>query len=268
MNRTNRRPAWRREWCWIVVLGVWATAAPLLAQNAPPAWPPAPDQLVKQMSAGGYYAREDRDQLWHIRISGELPRQPGVLILVLSAEGRLVHRAQIPSGVYPANKPYTIAVKPDGVTGDYLIKIVGHQHNLTGMLLPLTDLPYEVYGGSAFAIGYGGPKQVRTVALRVPNDDKPVILSGWRANLRVRDQQGRVVVDSKTDLVAEGTPQRYWGSGYFEVHAPLQVQQTYWLEPYESLYIFFKEPAYLTFEPRAWFLPDPRLLELSWWRLP
>lgn len=225
--------------------------------------------LARSLMADGYYVREVKDQEWHIRIAGTLPRQPGLYLIVLGAEGKRIFQGEVPSGTYTDDTPFVLTVPADGVTGDYVLKFIGQQDNLTGLRMPLTDLPFEVYGGINFAVGYGkGPGQERKVAFKVPPGVTRVPMNGWRGDIRVLKADGSVLSDSKTDAVPEGAPNRVFGKNYVEIQPTVEAGQTYWIDPYGVLYVNFKEPMYLTFDPARWFQPPATMdiNKMKWWK--
>ncbi len=210
-----------------------------------------------QVMADGYYARETTDGPWHIRIVGTVPSLCGAYVLVFGAGGDIVFRARIPHGTYPEDAPLLLKVPADGVTGDYKIKVIGHQRDLLGIQVPMTDLGAEVYGGTSFTIGHD---EGRRIAFKVA-DQEELTVSAYKGHLKVRDAAGRVVAD--TCGTPETPPQvsRYSNLVTF----PAKAGETYWIEP-TAFYFGAKSRLFLTFDPDTWFLPNPLLDEVKWWR--
>jgi hypothetical protein len=62
----------------------------------------------------------------------------------------------IPRGVYPKDKPRVIAIKPDGLTGDYRVVMVGHQIQFLGSFGTVwSDLPFEAFEPSTNLVSAG-----------------------------------------------------------------------------------------------------------------
>jgi hypothetical protein len=109
--------------------------------------PPAPTDVTRPASHDAY-VRETKDREWHLYFSGEVPiySWAGASLIVHDATGRIIHREVIPRGVYPKDKPRVITIKPDGLTGDYRIVMVGHQIQFLGSCGTVsTDLAFEAF---------------------------------------------------------------------------------------------------------------------------
>lgn len=203
--------------------------------------------------------RETQDQAWRIRIVGVLPRGPGLFAMVFDQEGRRVLAAEIPFGTHTEAKPFTLTVPADGAAQEYVIKLVGQQDNFTGIRLPITDLPFEVYRGRYFAIGYPtAPGQLRRVAFKLAPGMK-FAAQGHGGGFRILDDRGEVVADS----VKDGPKER---GALFE--PALQPGVTYWIDPPAIFYLGTRDPLCLTFDPDRWFAPSGKLDidKLRWWK--
>ena len=149
---------------------------------------------VSQVMADGYYVRETRDQAWQLRITGEIPSLCGAWILVHDRAGRKVVSRQIPHGLYSEEAPWVLEVPRDGIEGDYVIRIIGHQRDLLGIRVPLSDLPGEVYGGNSFTIGH---EPGRRIAFQVDESRHQVKLGAYKGHLTVRDATNGIVADTR-----------------------------------------------------------------------
>lgn len=203
--------------------------------------------------------RETRDQEWHVRIVGTLPRGPGLYAMVYNDEGKRIVTCEIPFGVYTDAKPFLLTVPADGLAQEYVIKLVGQQDNFTGIRLPMTDLPFEVYRGRYFAIGYPtAPNQVRKVAFKLGPGMK-FAAQGHTGGFRILNAKGELVADSSKDGPKEK-------GALFE--PALRVGETYWIDPPGIFYLGARDPLYLTFDPDRWFAPAGKLDidKLGWWK--
>jgi hypothetical protein len=214
---------------------------------------------TKSIMAAGYYAREAADGPWRIEVTGSVPSLCGACLLVYDTEGRIVHKGVVPHGDYGTNTPFVVTIPKDGIAGDYLIKIIGHQRDLLGIRVPLTTLPGEVYGGSNFTIGHD---KDRRVAFQVDKAQETVTLAAYKGHLSVQDDAGELITDTRfhaDPLLREKHPLAN------SVKIPVKAGVTYWIIP-ESFYFGCEGLLYLTFDPARWFKPDPKLDEVEWWR--
>jgi hypothetical protein len=254
----TRRIAWSALACWCVVSVSAARGAE---------FPGAP--LTRQLQMSACYVKETTDRAWKVRITGDLPRGPGIYVIVYDEAGEVVKRDAVPFGTYDVAKPYTLAVPADGKAQQYVIKLLGQQDNLNGMALPLTDLPLEVYGDGSYSLGYGtAAGQKRMVAFQVA-DEQPLHLQGWSGNYRILDAQGATVFDSAQAMLPEGDPTKKGGPRYVEMIVTLKPGRTYWFEPYGVMYwARLNGRLFLTFDPPRWFEPKLSwtLDERPWWK--
>lgn len=243
----------------IAVLAVW----PAQAEEFPG------QPLTRQLMFSAVYVKEKVDQAWRLRITGDLPRGPGIHVLIYDEAGGFMSRYDVPWGEYTDETPFTVDVPADGKAQQYVIKVLGQQDNMNGLRLPLTDLPYEVYSGSGFAFGYGDARtQRRIVAFQVA-DETPIHFSGWRADYRILDAAGATVADSKDHILPEGDPRRVGDMRNHEAIFNLKPGNTYWLDPYGVMYLSVRgKRLYLTFDPERWFEPklDWSLEDRPWWK--
>jgi hypothetical protein len=237
----------------------WCAAALAAGILAPLAWaaPPPPAAKRYNVMAGGYYARETQDQEWRLTLVGEIPSLPGAYVVVHDAQGRLVHAGRIPKGKYPPEEPYTVTVKPDGITGDYRIIIVGHQDDMLGLQVPFTDLPQEVYGGGSMSMGHDFTAKPY---FRAPEGVTKIKLGAHQGQIQIYDAGNKLVADTRKG----GGRERYDNTIEFDVKPGMTYRferQTMYFRSYTPNAFF------LAFTPGRWFAPDPKLLEVKWWEL-
>lgn len=217
---------------------------------------------IHYIMALGYYVREQEDKDWHINISGKISSLCGIYVIVYDDGGKVVYHGSVPCGEYSDKKPFSIKIPKDGVAGDYKIKIIGAQDDFLGINLPVSDLK-EVYYITGTTIGHG---KGRYVLFQTPPEQKEVILHAYKGHLKVKDNTGKVVGDSRKDSKyggdKYGTKYRY--SNYFTLKTSPGV--TYRIEP-EAFYFGCKEGLYVMFKPDSWFFPDKKLDNIKWWRL-
>jgi len=215
-------------------------------------------EVRHQVMANGYYAREVRDQDWHVRIVGEIPSLCGAYLLIHDAKSRVIHHGVVPHGKYPSGKPFVVTVKKDGVVGDYKIIMVGHQRDKLGVTVPWTDLPYEAYGGSSFSIGHD--LNIKPF-FKPPPGVKKMHLGAYKGHLRVLDAKGKVVADTYTQGRKHG---RYDNAVEFKV----KPGATYTIER-KCFYFrsYIPGTLFLAFERGRSFAPSPELDKVKWWEL-
>ena len=249
-----------------VNLALWISGVVLFICCVPPIFSQVTNKtLVRTIMAEACYVRETTDQEWHIRIVGTLPLGPGFYAVIWNAAGKIILQGEIPSGTYAVDKPFVLTVPADGVAGEYVIKLIGPQDNFLANRMPMTDLPFEVYGGCGFALGYGRQGEVRKVLFRVPEGTTNIVFGGWGEGYRILKADGGVLVDSEKDAVLDPNDRR---KKTFEVHPNVTADETYWIDPYGIFYFGFKEPAYLAFDPARWFAPAIKMdfNKIKWWK--
>lgn len=234
-------------------------AIALLSAGLLPALCPAQEAKPGRyhVMCNGYYAREVKDQEWHLTLVGEIPSQSGAYVVVHDAQGKCLHHGAIPQGKYPPEKPYLVTIKPDGVTGDYKIIILGHQNDMLGLNVPFTDLPYEVYGGGTMVVG---PAANVKPFFKVAEDVTTLKLGAYKGQLRVIGAAGKTVADTREGAIKE----KYDNTVEFDV----VPGETYQLER-ECMYFRSYTPGefFLAFTPERWFKPAPDLDNVKWWDL-
>lgn len=235
---------------------LWAAGAITLAAAiglCAAAQPPAKTHFT--MMAGGYYAREDTDREWHVRLVGEIPSRCGAFIVIHDAKGKAIFHGKVPCGKYPEEKPFIVTVKPDGVTGDYKIVLCGHQDDLLGVQVPFTDLPFEVYGGTNFSMGH---EPEAKPWFKAPPGVTKIKFGAYKGHLKILDKNGRVVADTRQSKVVE----KYDNM----VECPVVPGESYQLIR-EVMYLRCASPRtlFLCFDPARWFRPDEALDEVKWW---
>lgn len=215
----------------------------------------AQETNLHHVMAGGYYAREVRDQEWHLRLAGEVPSLCGAYVVIHDAAGKTIYHGLIPRGQYPADKPFSVAIPPDGIVGDYKIVLVGHQNDMLGVAAPYTDLPFEVYGGVNFTIGHAPGVNLY---FQAPPGITNMNLGAYCGHLKVLDPAGKVVADTRVG----GKPRKYDMTIEFDV----KPGETYCLQR-ECFYFNSYMPGtlFIAFDPARWFCPNPALDQVNWW---
>lgn len=232
---------------------------------------PGDTALTRQLMMSAVYVKETSDRAWQVRIVGDLPRGPGIHLLVYNEAGELLHRESVPFGSFTAERPHIINVPSDGKAQQYAIKFLGQQDNLNGIIMPLTNLPYEVYGDSGYMIGPPrAAKQRSLAAFQVTAANPSPHFDGWRGNYRILDADGQIVADAKDKVLPMGDPARKGDERHVEmIVTGLTLGKTYWIEPYAAGYInILNGNLYLTFDPKRWFEPkfDWTLQKRPWWK--
>ena len=207
------------------------------------------------MMANGYYAREDKDREWHVRLVGEIKSLCGAYIVVHNAQGKAVYHGMIPCGKYPEDKPFVVTVKPDGVTGDYKIVLCGYQDDKLGFAVPFTDLPFEVYGGSNFSMGHDPDAKPY---FRVPEGITKIKVGAYKAHMSILGKDGKVIADTRVSKLTE----KYDNVVEFN-STPGEMCQVI----RDAMYFRCSTPGamFLCFDPARWFRPSPALDEVKWW---
>lgn len=201
----------------------------------------------------GYYAREDKDREWHIRVTAPVKPACGIYLLVHDAGGKILLQQAIPEGSYSPAEPFTVTIPADGKTGDCKIIVLGSQMDFQSVLLPLTDLPFEVYGGRCFIFFDNlNPEPCFQVAPGVTN-----IVLLPQGNARVLKRDGTVVAEL-------ARKNRLDTKGRRVMDVVVSANTTYILEP-ASRYLKCDPPLFLARSPELWFFPDPALDKVKWW---
>jgi hypothetical protein len=211
--------------------------------------------------AHGYYVREETDRVWHLKLVGKIPSLSGAYIVIHNVEGKIIHHGPIPHGEFTQAKPYTVAIPKDGITGDYRMIMVGQQGDMLGVMIPWTDLPLEVYGGSSFSVGHD--KGVKPI-FKAPAGVTKMSLGAYKGHLKVRDAEGKVVADTEVNGKSGSKRYRYDKMITFAV----TPGATYTIERrcfYFRSYI--PGTCYLTASPERWFKPSSELDKIKWWEL-
>lgn len=211
----------------------------------------------------GYFVRESEDMDWKFRISGEIPSMCGIYVIVYDVTGKVIHQGEVPHGKYPVEKPYVINIPKDGAAGDYKIKIIGAQPDYLGINLPLTNLK-EVYEVNRTTIGH---EKDRYLLFQVSPNQKQLTVSAYKNHLIVREQKtGKIVADTKKGKYGgDKYKAKFRYSNYISFHPVPGV--TYRFEPKSFYFGFSDATLYCMFKPDGWFLPNPKLSEIKWWRL-
>ena len=198
--------------------------------------------------------RKEEDKDWNVRIKGKVPSLSGCYLIIYNSKGERVLMKHIPPGDYPPEHPLEFHVAKDGTLGDYQMVIVGHEHDIMGIKLPLTDLKKEVYGYSYFAKRV--PQSVWF--LSDPEVSEYEISSGRSGKLAVLDD-GNPVLTASSGV--------HKGREKTQLTGALQPDRIYELQTPGTFYFNAKPGIYLAFDPSRCFLPDPALQKVAWWRL-
>jgi len=238
-----------------------AKGALLLVMIGASAWAQAPNPQPPpryNIMADGYYAREEKDGDWRVRIVGEIPSLCGAYLLIHDENGKVVYHGVVPHGSYTEEKPFVAKVPRDGIAGDYRIKMVGHQDDKLGVLAPWTDLPREVYGSGGFSTGHDA--RIKPV-FKTPEGVEKMHLGAYKGQLKVYDSKGAVVADTEKTGKLHG---KYDNA----VEFPVTPDETYTLER-KCMYFrsYIPRTCFLAFDESKWFCPSPKLDEVKWWEL-
>jgi len=210
----------------------------------------ADDRLIYQAAS----CRKEEDRDWKVRIAGKVPSLAGCYLIIFNSKGERLLMEHIPSGEYSLEHPLEFTVAKDGTRGDYQMVIVGHEHDVMGIKLPLTDLKKEVYGYSYFAKRV--PQSVWF--LSDPEVKQYEITSGGSSKL--------AVLDDGKPVLAPGSSM-HKGRKKTELNGVLTPGRVYELQTTGTFYFSAKPGIYLAFDPSRCFLPDPALQKVAWWRL-
>lgn len=244
---------------WLMV-GALIVSCALPARSAPDA--PAATAHYRMISSG-YDAcfREPGDREWHLFFAGEVPvySWAGAAIVVHDASGKVIHREVIPRGVYPAEKPYVVTVKADGVTGDYRVVMVGHQIQYIGPCgVVWSDLPFEAYGGARVSVEQSPANKPW---FKAPEGVAKMKLGAAKGHLRILDKDGKVVADTRLNPMKE--------KGGDAVEFAVTPGQAYRVELEvggAALIAYTPDRVYLSYEAARWFQPAPELATARFWK--
>ncbi len=198
--------------------------------------------------------RKEEDTAWKVRIAGKVPSLAGCYLIVYNSKGERVLMKHIPSGDYSREQPLEFSVAKDGTQGDYQMVIIGHEHDVMGIQLPLTDLRKEVYGYSYFAKRV--PQSVWF--LSDPEVKEYEISSGRSSRLAVL-HDGSPVLAPRSSV--------HNGREKTALAGALEPGHVYELQTTGTFYFQAKPGVYLAFDPSHCFLPDPALQKVAWWQL-
>ena len=224
---------------------------------------PCPIKKDNHLVAKGYFVRESQDMDWEFRISGDIVSMCGIYVIVYDANGKIIHQGEVPHGKYSVDAPYVIKIPKDGLTGDYKIKIIAAQSDFLGINLPLTNLK-EVYEVDRTTLGHA---KDRYLLFQVAPSQKELTVSAYKNHLVVRDQKtGKIVADTrKGKYGGESRKSKFRYSNYITFKTEPGV--VYRVEPKSFYFGFADAKVYAMFKPDGWFLPNPKLSEIKWWRL-
>ena len=207
------------------------------------------DRLIYQAAS----CRKEEDTAWKVRIAGKVPSLAGCYLIIYNSKGERVLMKHIPSGDYSPEHPLEFNVAKDGTQGDYQMVIIGHEYDVMGIKLPLTDLKKEVYGYSCFA-------------KRVPQ-------SVWfLSDPEVKEYEITSSRSSKLAVLHDGSPvltprsNVHKGREKTALTGALEPGRVYELQTTGTFYFQATPGVYLAFDPSRCFLPDPALQKVAWWR--
>jgi len=207
----------------------------------------------QHMMAAGYYFREPTDREWHLTIVGKVPSLPGCYWILHDADGNQMLRTKISPGTYTHERPLRFNFPKDGRTGDYKLVVLGQQDDLLGPRMPLSDLPYECYGGTYFTAGHNDTP----IYFRPPGNATELTASAHAGNVRIYDGQTRVA-----DAIEQGEKDRHRNVITFNVKP-----NTLYRVERQTFYFHFKPAVHLVFDPARWFEPNAKLNEINWWEV-
>jgi hypothetical protein len=156
-----------------------------------------------------------------------------------------------PHGTYPPDKPLVIPFAKDGRAGDYRLVITGQQDDMTGLQMPMSTLPYEVYGRTYFAASHDNTP----IYFKAPRDVQSLNIAAYTGTIRVF-QGDKLIVDAQKDGKQDG---RDW-----TVDFPVTPGETYHIDR-KCVYFRSTTGLLFTFDPKTWFEPDPALDKINWW---
>lgn len=211
----------------------------------------------------GYFVQETEDKDWSCTISGDVVSMCGIYVIVYDVNKKIIYQGKVPHGKYSIEKPYVIKIKKDGAVGDYKIKILAAQPDFMAFNLPMTELK-EVYEIQSTTIGHD---KDRYLMFQVPPGQKELTVSAYKGHLQVTEEAtGKVVADtSKGEYGGEERKSKHRYCNYISFN-PFP-ETTYRLEPKSFYFRFGGATIYTMFKPDGWFLPNPKLSEIKWWRL-
>lgn len=248
----TRRHEIQRRWVLLAIIaaGVALMSAPAstdadeMAKDQPP---------PKRVFYEAAYVRETTDRPWTLQFGSGVMSRPGCYVIIHDTAGRLFIKHHLPYTGQAAGQPQTIHIPADGITGDYRILFVGFQNDSYNLDLPLTDLPFEVYGRTHFAA-----RRVAPLLLRPTPGATKLTFSSYSGGLRVI-LNGESVADTTND-----DPK---GPRFRPVTITPKPGAVYQVDPYGCFYFSSTTPVFLTFDAARWFYPDTALEDVKWWQL-
>lgn len=202
----------------------------------------------------GFYFYEKTDVEWHINFRAKIPSFCGIYFILFNTQGKTLYCGAIPYADY-SEKPYTITIPQDNLTGYYKGVIVGEEAVFDALQLPLSDLEYEVYGGNYFATHYKGKLYFQV------NKDDTLVLAAYKGHLKVLNEKGDVIADTRQIKKQE----KYDNLTEFQAHKGT----TYVLEK-DSRYFRVKGNGkiFISNDARKLFVPEETIDSVEWWKLP
>lgn len=230
---------------------------PVRAQNAP---------QPRHMMAWGYYLREPTDRAWSVKLVGTVPSMPGMYVIIHDTAGKKMFAGHVAHGTYTADKPFTINFPADGATGDYKLYIAGQQNDYLGLDLPLSDLPFEVYGGGYYSMAHSK----EPVHFIVKSGVTRLAMRAWGGYLKITNDKEETVADFRAGvnkMVPGESNKDYYGERYNPIEFPVELGKVYTLR-LEGMYFESREPMFFAFDPKRLFEPDIAKLDaVKWWEM-
>lgn len=206
-----------------------------------------------QLYYGEAICRKEKDEAWKIRIEGEVVSLAGCYLLMHDSRGKLLVKEHIPHGVYSADNALEMTIPKDGVApNEYRLLLIGHQFDVMGIRLPLTSLTHEVYGYDYFA------KRVpHRIWFMADTQNPEYRFSSRSKQMAVLDQGTPVALKQETGE-----------KGLTALVGHLKPGHVYELNTEGTFYFRSQPGIHLSPEAAHCFLPQLKLREVAWWRIP
>jgi hypothetical protein len=248
--------------CCLLLIALFAMS--LIFPVRSPAAPTEPEPL-KRMMAQGYYFREPTDRAWTLKITGNIPSLPGAYLILHNAAGKVLYKGYLPYGEYSAAKPFIVNFPPDGMTGDYELHILGTQNDFLGIDLPMSDLPFEAYGGEWLSFNFAKTP----VPFKARAGITVLGMRSYGSYLKVLDDQMQIIADARAGIklmTPADSNKNFYNTRDHPIEFPIDPDRYYWLTG-EMMYFEPREPIFFATVPAKLFEPDAKLDAVKWWEL-
>lgn len=202
----------------------------------------------------GIYFYEKNDVEWHINFKGKIPSFCGFYFILFNVNGNCLYCDAIFSSDY-SEKPFTITIPKDNITGCYKAVIVGEEAVFDSLKLPLSDLDYETYGSDYFAVHYKG-----RIYFQTPTDDT-YVLGAYKGHLKVFNEKGEVIADTKITKKQEKYDNLTEFAGKREITYSLELECRYFK-------VKNGKKIFVSNDPKKIFIPDENIDKIEWWKIP